>query len=452
MRRRTFLTTAVAAPVLAVAGGRRAGAQIEVGDGPYGPLATTADANGILLPEGFSSRILATSGEIVAGTEYTWHVFPDGGATFESDGGGWIYVSNSEAGVGTSGVGALAFDERGEIIDAYSICLGTTRNCAGGPTPWATWLTCEEIEGGKVLECDPRGEQDPVILPLLGAFIHEAACVDPDGKALYLTEDAPDGRFYRFTPESYPDLTTGVLEVAQLDDSGAVSWLPVPDPSAAQTTTRLQVPESTAFNGGEGIWYQEGFVWFVTKGDGGVWKLDVAAQTIEPVYKAADGEIVLNGPDNLMVSATGDVYVCEDAGEDQQLVVITPDGVIAPILQLTGQSGSELAGAAFNPAGDRLYISSQRGGSGGGGVTYEITGPFRQPEPPPTTTAETTVSPTTAAIASTRAPASDGATSDDDGGLSPIVPIGIGGALAAALGYGAYRLRTRRPTTPPPLE
>lgn len=451
MRRRTFLLATATAPGLALVGPRPAIAQIEAGDGPYGALASTPDANGILLPEGFSSRVLATSGEVVPGTEYTWHTFPDGGATFDTDGGGWIYVSNAEVGIGNSGVGALAFGPDGEITDAYSICEGTSRNCAGGATPWGTWLTCEEVEGGKVLECDPRGELDPVVLPLLGAFIHEAVAVDPDAKALYLTEDAPDGRLYRFTPENYPGLASGVLDVARVDDGGSVTWLPVPDPSAAQTTTRLQVPESTAFSGGEGIWYREGVVWFVTKGDGGVWKLDVAAQTIEAIYKAADGEVVLNAPDNIAMTATGDLLVCEDQSEDQQLVLITPSGVVAPILQLTGQSGSELAGVAFNPAGDRLYVSSQRGGSGGGGVTYEITGPFREPEPPPTTTTETTVSATTAAIATTRVPAA-GASDDDDGGMSPIVPIGIGGALAAAVGYGAYRLRTRRPTSSPPLE
>ncbi len=447
MRRRSFLLAAATAPGFAVAGSRIALAQVEAGDGPYGPLASSPDANGILLPDGFSSRVLATSGETVAGTGYVWPVFPDGGVVFPGDNGGWIYVSNSEAGEGTSGVSALVFDASGSVVDAYSIATGTTRNCAGGPTPWGTWLSGEEYESGVIVECDPTGAAEAIRHPAMGVFIHEAACVDPEREVVYLTEDAPDGRFYRFTPDNYPDLSAGLLEAAQIDDAGNVTWLTVPDPIATANKTRLQVPESTVFNGGEGIWYRDGIVWFVTKGDGGVWKLDAAAQTIEAVYKAAEGEVVLNGPDNIVLSEFGDVFVCEDFGEDQQVVLITPDGVIAPVLQLTGQSGSELAGAAFDSSGTRMYVSSQRGGTGGG-ITYEITGPFRQPVAP-TTTSATTVSETTKAIAATTA--AGGSASDDGDDGAPIVPIGIGAALVAALGFGAYRLRTR-PVSRPPLE
>jgi secreted PhoX family phosphatase len=449
MQRRTFLTAAAATPVaLAFTGRIAVAAAIEAGDGPYGPLSSTPDALGLLLPDGFSARLLASAGEVVAGTSYEWHVFPDGGACFDTDGGGWIYVSNSEAGPNTSGAGAIAFDADGAIVDANPILTGSTRNCGGGLTPWGTWLSGEEVEGGKVWECDPRGEQDALDRAALGRFIHEAVCVDPDRGHVYLTEDAPDGRLYRFTPDAYRDLETGVLEVAAVAN-GAVEWLAVPDPSAAETPTRHQVPESTAFIGGEGIWHRDGVVWFVTKGDHGVWKLDVDAQTIEQIYKGVDDDIVLGEPDNVTITSFGDVLVCEDQSEDQQVVLITAEGVIAPILQLTGQSGSELAGVAMNPAGDRMYVSSQRGGPSGAGLTYEISGPFRVAEPEPATTTVATstpsVSPTTRAIAAaTTAGAADG--SDDS--TSPIVPIGIGGALIAAIGVAVYRLRNRANPNP----
>ena len=117
-------------------------------------------------------------------------------------------------------------------------------NCAGGPTPWGAWLSCEEIEGGLVWECDPSGRDRAEARPALGAFPHEAVAVDPDGERLYLTEDRPDGRFYRFTPDAYPDLSAGLLEVAEEAADGAVTWREVPDPAAASTPA---VPEPEAW-------------------------------------------------------------------------------------------------------------------------------------------------------------------------------------------------------------
>jgi secreted PhoX family phosphatase len=86
---------------------------------------------------------------------------------------------------------------------------------------------------------------------------------------------------------------------------------------------------------------------------------------------------VLTGVDNIVQAANGDLYVCEDGG-DQQLVIVRPDGSVWPFLQVTGQSGSELTGPAFDPSGTRLYFSSQRGPTGADtGITYEVRGPFR---------------------------------------------------------------------------
>ncbi len=353
--------------------------------GAYGPLGEP-DANGIRLPEGFTSRVVARSGLPVGLTGYVWHLAPDGGATFPKPDGGWVYVSNSEVPV-VGGAGALSFGPDGEIVDAYRILAGTSLNCAGGPTPWGTWLSCEEFDNGQVWECDPHGFAPRLPIPALGVFSHEAVAVDPLGQRLYLTEDKPDGRFYRFTPDAYPTLTSGVLEVAVVGDRGAVSWVPVPNPQGgALTPTRAQVPASTAFDGGEGCWYHEGTVYFTTKGDNRVWALDIRRSRLSILYDAATAaNPELTGVDNVTVAPNGDVLVAEDGG-DMQICVVR-DGTASPILQIVGHAGSEITGPAFDPSFTRLYFSSQRGPfpvgveipppvPAGPGITYEVSGPF----------------------------------------------------------------------------
>ncbi len=344
------------------------------------------DANGVRLADGFSSRILATSDQKVSGTDHVWHLAPDGGATFRTEDGGWIYTSNSELPL-VGGVSALRFDEGGEIVDAYTILDRTSGNCAGGPTPWNTWLSCEEIAKGRVHECDPWGEQPPVARPAMGVFKHEAVTVDPDRGQLYLTEDEEDGRFYRFTPDGKTasgrlDLASGLLEVMVASDDGDVTWVPVPDPLFENgTATREQVPESKLFSGGEGVWYFRGVVYFSTKGTNQVWALDVAEAKLTVLYDDDDDdEPILSGVDNITVSASGDVLVAEDGG-DLQICAILPDGTVKPLIQLVGHDESEITGPAFDPSGTRLYFSSQRGrlGERGVGVTFEVTGPFHEP-------------------------------------------------------------------------
>lgn len=416
----------------------------------YGALGDPDPTTGIQTPPGFTSREIARANTPVPGTAFPYPVFPDGAYVFEADrygdanlpSGGWILVVNSESPPGADfpfledvqdtlgGASAVVFDAGGEIVDAYRVLSGTRTNCAGGFTPWGTWLSCEEFdetehvpadappplaqspgEAGRVWECDPTRPGQGVPRPDLGHFKHEAAAFDLRGR-VYLTEDIGDGCVYRYTPRlgrqgNQPgSLDGGTLEALKAEDDGTVSWVPVHDPRAQDASTRHQAQAlgATVFDGGEGCWFapkrvpgagepDTGIVYFTTKGDDKVWAHDVGEQTLEVVYPNpqvhGDGRL-LNGVDNIIVSPhTGHIYVAED-GDTMEVVVIEQRGdgqYAAPMLRFTGpQHGlvgqpnptpipleSEVTSISISPDGRRMYVSSQREAIFG--ATYEVRAP-----------------------------------------------------------------------------
>jgi secreted PhoX family phosphatase len=409
--RRTFVSSSLAAAGLLTFGpafwrGAMA-APAKLGAGPYGEL-LPANEHGLMLPPGFKSREIARGDQAVQNTSYAWHRATDGMASYATEDGGWVLVANSERNPG--GVSSIRFTKDGQIADAYRILGAPSRsNCGGGPTPWGTWLTCEEYDGGLVWECDPTGRQPAVARPALGVFSHEAVAVDLERRQVYLTEDKRDGCFYRFTAaktlaDGGLDLTSGLLEVATgVGQEGVVVWKPVPDPSAAAGTLRTQVADARRYNGSEGVWFDDNAIIWTSKGDNSLWSYDVATAVVERLYDPATSGngTFLKGPDNICVSRSGDLFVCEDNSDQDFDVVLLSYGerTVSPFLRAVGDAAngstihqdSELCGVSFSPDGERMFVGSQR--AHGVGAVYEITGPFRHAPVPPADGTDTTPAP-----------------------------------------------------------
>jgi secreted PhoX family phosphatase len=196
---------------------------------------------------------------------------------------------------------------------------------------------------------------------------------------VYMTEDLADGAFYRYTPRHWPDLSSGLLEVATVRRrTGDVTWTEVPDPSARNKDTRFQVRGSSRFKRGEGIWYDEGTVYISTTYDGCVRAYVPATQHMSVIYDGfASPSAPLIRVDQMTASPAGEVFICEDISLSEiPMGVLDRGRRMTRFLAVTGKhhENSELTGVAFTPDSTRMYFSSQR--AYGHGAIYEVTGPF----------------------------------------------------------------------------
>lgn len=380
LSRRGLLKWSGAAGIMAIAGPLPACAP----QSPGGPL---VDENGLVLPPGFSSRIIAQGGQNVPNTNFPFRWFPDGATTFADTAvpGGWYYTMNHEIPL-NGGVSSIRFAPDGTITEAFSVLEGTSLNCAGGPTPWGTWLSGEEFDWGSIWECDPTSPSQGKRRAAMGQFAHEGAAVGSDDR-VYMTEDRGNGGFYRFTPNTPGDLSSGLLEIATYGDTprpspeGTLIWeeVPYPDAPLDKGFCRTQLENSIEFDGGEGIDTVGDLVWFTTKGDDRIWEYDVVTAEIKIRFQAGGGSI-LDGVDNLYADEASNTLLIAEDGDNMEIVAIREDSSLDVLVQVHDQEHSEVTGPTFSPDGTRLYFGSQRGGVGETGViiglVYEVTGPF----------------------------------------------------------------------------
>lgn len=410
-----------------------------IGPSPeYGPLAPVPDdATGLpllSLPAGFRYVSFSWTGDPMEDGSPT-PARHDGGAALRGPSGRVHYVRNHElqfpaaprrsfAPAGSSwdpggapgGTTTVMFDpEQGSHLGTYPSLSGTVRNCAGGPTPWNTWLSCEETlvspggaaglqrTHGWVFEVPATGPADPTPLVDLGRFVHEAAAVDPETGFVYLTEDRNISGLYRFVPDHYGRLRDGGrLEMLRIPGlpvfntgtglaSGStfeVDWVPIDAPAQGPILQGLS-QGGAFFRRGEGLWHGSGRIHFTctsagAAGAGQVWALDPRRDLLKLLFESP-GATLLDRPDNVTISPQGSVLLCEDGARPNFLRGLTrrgeifdfarndmvlpssPNGVVAP----GDYRFSELAGASFDAEGKWLFVNVQTPG-----VTLAITGPW----------------------------------------------------------------------------
>lgn len=325
------------------------------------------------------------------------------------------------------GTTTLIYDPvKGRVEKEYLSLAGTIRNCAGGVTPWSSWLTCEEstlktgaYEGhlekdhGYVFEV-PASEKICLAVPApikgMGRFNHEAVAVDPRTGIVYLTEDRGDGLFYRYIPNVKGKMLEGG-KLQALGISGAKSrdtrnwedpkaeefpvgiahdvvWIDIDNVESPADDLRYQGLEKGAarFARGEGIWFGQGELYFACTNGGKIMSGQIFKYTPGPDEgsaneKKAPGKLelfaepndrnILKNCDNLAVAPWGDLVLCED--HPQSFIVgITPKGTYYKLAENIGFQ-SEMAGGVFSPSGDTFFVNLQ-----GPGITLAINGPWRK--------------------------------------------------------------------------
>lgn len=402
-------------------------------DGLYGELIRSPDCPELWIPERFRCIRLSSGG--LASSVRDGLVVPnafDGMATFPLPNGNVRLIRNHEmadsADVGIP-IGDPHYDRRAsggttslevrisvhdgelavELVDEFVSLAGTIVNCAGGPTPWGSWLSCEETSRGAesgydkphgyVFEVpvDATGPVDPVPLRAMGRFVHEAVAVDPATGIVYQTEDrsSNEAGFYRFIPDTPEVLADGgrlqmvavtgqpQYVTSQGQTQGAVwpvHWVDIADPDRAVSDQGFAAG-AARFERLEGAFPGDGGIYFVSTSGGDARAGQVfhylptsaEAGELRLVFESPSRDI-LDSPDNIVLSPHGGLLLCEDGTGDQFIRELDREG---QIVNLVRGGTLEFAGSCFSPDGRVLFFNVQGSRSQDGGTasgTYALWG------------------------------------------------------------------------------
>jgi uncharacterized protein len=409
------------------------------GEGGYGPLRPSKDVNeAISIPAGFHAALLSTAGdEMIGGTVPN---ALDGMAAFAAGAGLVRLVRNHELrdtpSSGTRPFGDRPYDSVGpagnttvevrlrpdghaSLVKQFASLTGTFVNCAGGTTPWGSWISSEETIAGTgagwaknhgynfEIPASADGVVTPVPLKAMGRFEHEAVATDPATGWVYQTEDRSPSGFYRFKPSVPGQLAQGgtleALAVVGADGYDtknnqplltprAVRWVKIDEPDS----DAANLPSGFVFNQGlakgaaqfarlEGCWYGDNSIFFNATsggnaGAGQVWQYHIGREELQLIFESPSAA-VLNSPDNICVSPRGGIVICEDGSGTNFVRGLTRSGAIFDLVR-NNLNGSEWAGACFSPQGRTLFVNIQgetrplQNPGGDKGMTFAIWGPW----------------------------------------------------------------------------